>query len=101
MQSVMRAFNWSSFALGIGTINAFTCDPTSLQEYLEPGISVTSAKYLANNATFEVPSSDIGFPTSPTNLPALCALEVKVPSTANSSYSFGLFLPDDWNGRFL
>ncbi|KAJ9404562.1 hypothetical protein DTO045G8_7635 [Paecilomyces variotii] len=48
-----------------------------------------------------VPSSDIGFPTSPTNLPALCALEVKVPSTTNSSYSFGLFLPDDWNGRFL
>ncbi|KAJ9252577.1 hypothetical protein DTO207G8_4639 [Paecilomyces variotii] len=97
----MRAFNWSSFALGIGTINAFTCDPTSLQQYLGSGISVTSAKYLANNATFEVPSSDIGFPTSPTNLPALCALEVKVPSTSNSSYSFGLFLPDDWNGRFL
>lgn len=97
----MWAFDWSNFILGIGTVNAFTCDLNSFKKSLKSGVTVISAQHLANNSTFEVPSSDIGFPTSPTNLPALCAVEVRVPSTTNSSYNFGLFLPDDWNGRFL
>jgi feruloyl esterase len=35
------------------------------------------------------------------NLPGLCAVSVQVQSISNSTFGFGLFLPDEWNGRFL
>jgi feruloyl esterase len=98
----MRLFNWSGISLVIGIVNALNCNPAIFQGSLGFGTSLTFVKQLTNNSTFKVPTSDIAYPTSPTNLPALCALQVKVSSnTTNSSYSFGLFLPDNWNGRFL
>ncbi|KAI6083791.1 tannase and feruloyl esterase [Hypoxylon rubiginosum] len=36
-----------------------------------------------------------------TGLPDLCAVEVNVTSSDSSSYMFSLFLPFDWNSRFL
>lgn len=49
---------------------------------------------------FGVPS--LAFPTNATNLPALCAVAINIKSSANTSYNFGLFLPDTtWNERFL
>lgn len=98
---------WLSLAKVIGVSHAHTvdCTPSAIQALLPPesSASVTFAYSLPENATFQVPASDIGFPSSPSNLPALCAVEVKVPSSASSSYSFGLFLPAGgrWNGRFL
>lgn len=40
-------------------------------------------------------------PLVSTGLPALCAVEVNVTSSESSSYMFSLFLPSDWNSRFL
>ncbi|OTA95518.1 hypothetical protein M434DRAFT_20233 [Hypoxylon sp. CO27-5] len=37
----------------------------------------------------------------PTDLPELCAVEVNVTSSELSSYTFALFLPSNWNSRFL
>jgi len=75
--------------------------------------STFSAALAAANATLEKISpisqggsfgegaANIPYPTNPTNLPELCALIVKVPSSGVSSFRFGLFLPTTWNGRFL
>lgn len=34
-------------------------------------------------------------------VPSLCAMQAKVKSSESSEYSFGVFLPEKWNGRFL
>ncbi|KAI1759440.1 tannase and feruloyl esterase [Hypoxylon sp. FL1150] len=40
-------------------------------------------------------------PMLSTGLPDLCAVEVNITSSESSSYIFSLFLPSDWNSRFL
>lgn len=89
-----------SFSAFLAAANA-KCDPSAIQAALPEGASVNFARSVAANATFEVPKSSTGYPTSPRNLPSLCAVSVQVKSIGNSTYGFGLFLPDDWNGRFL
>ncbi|KAK6858050.1 ferulic acid Esterase/Feruloyl esterase [Apiospora arundinis] len=62
--------------------------------------SVTDVSVVAAGGTFGPPSK--AFPVPAKNLPALCAVTINVKSSANSSYNFGLFLPDSgWNERFL
>lgn len=46
-------------------------------------------------------AADIPYPDNPTNLTSLCAVIINVTSSTESSFTFGLFLPDDWNSRFL
>ncbi|GAP82334.1 putative feruloyl esterase B precursor [Rosellinia necatrix] len=54
------------------------------------------------NGSFGQGASNLAFPVNATQLPALCAVGVNVKSSANSSYNFGLFLPEStWNERFL
>jgi feruloyl esterase len=92
-----------SFGAVLGSVYA-KCDPSIIQSGLPQGASVNFAYPLTANATFEVPmvpESDTGYPTNAFNLPALCAVSVQVQSIGNSTYGFGLFLPDDWNQRFL
>jgi feruloyl esterase len=89
-----------SFSAFLATANA-KCDPSAIQVALPKGASVNFARSVAANATFEVPKSSTGYPTSPRNLPSLCAVSVQIESVGNSTYGFGLFLPDNWNGRFL
>jgi feruloyl esterase len=89
-----------SFGAVFGTANA-KCDPDTIQAALPEGASVNFAYSLAANSTFEVPKSETGYPTNAYGLPALCAVSIQVQSISNSTYGFGLFLPDAWNGRFL
>lgn len=60
-----------------------------------------SAYRVPANGTFTPPASDVAYPKNATNLPALCAITVNVTSSPTSSYTFGLFLPDEWNDRFI
>ncbi len=46
-------------------------------------------------------AADIAYPINATNLTALCAAIVNVTSSATSSFTFGLFLPESWNQRFI
>jgi feruloyl esterase len=85
---------------GTATANA-KCDPSTIQAALPQGASVNFAYPLTANSTFEVPKGDTGYPDDAFGLPALCAVSVQVQSIANSTYGFGLFLPAEWNGRFL
>ncbi|KAI0198072.1 Tannase/feruloyl esterase [Astrocystis sublimbata] len=47
---------------------------------------------------FFVETGNIGYPTFPTGLPELCAVII---NNVTANYRFGMFLPDDWNSRFL
>ncbi|KAI1320506.1 feruloyl esterase B precursor [Xylariaceae sp. FL0255] len=62
--------------------------------------SVNFAVAVPENGTFSA-GGGVGA-TSATQLPALCAVGINVKSSSNSSYNFGLFLPDTtWNERFM
>jgi feruloyl esterase len=80
---------------------AFDCSAAAIQSRLPANASVEEVRYQGPNSTFEVPAENVGFPVSPTQLPELCAVQVRVASSASSSFGFGLFLPERWNGRFL
>ena len=80
---------------------ALDCSSSALQAVLPSNVTVNFATLLRANATFQVPQSDTGYPNSPIGLPALCAVSAQVPSIGNTTFGFGLFLPNDWNGRFL
>jgi len=56
-----------------------------------------------NNASSygEDRSRNPAYPILPANLPELCSLTVNVTTSPTSFYRFGLFLPTEWNSRFL
>lgn len=77
------------------------CTEGSLSSLLPEGTRLLLSQRLEDNSTFHVPESEIAYTQSPSGLKALCALQVEVTGDNDSKYSFGLFLPDIWNGRFL
>jgi len=85
----------------VSVTGAVDCTTEAITPLLPAGARLASVTQVANNATFQVPASDIAYPTSPTNLQALCAIQVNVTSSNSSAFSFGLFLPQNWNERFL
>ena len=93
----------SSFGLGsmVGTAAALECSSSSIQSVLPSNTTVNYARLVPANSTFEVPKSNTGFPNNAFGLPALCAVSLQVQSIENTTYGFGLFLPEAWNDRFL
>lgn len=79
---------------------AADCSSASIQVLLPSIASVDFVLWQAGGSTFSVPSGDVAYPMSPTNLTAHCAVQIRVKN-GTSDYGFGMFLPDDWNGRFL
>lgn len=77
------------------------CNAGSLSNLLPDGTRLLLFQQLQDNSTFHVPESEIAYTQSPSGLKALCALQVEVTGDNGSQYSFGLFLPGKWNGRFL
>lgn len=80
---------------------AFDCTPSAFSAILPANATVVSATKVAQGATFTVPKRDIAYPTAPSKLNAACAVEINVTSSSTSAYGFGIFLPDNWNDRFL
>jgi feruloyl esterase len=66
---------------------------------VNPNATVNYASPVEEGGSFG-PAS-LAYPTPATDLPTLCAVSVNIKSSANTSYNFGLFLPDTWNERFL
>jgi feruloyl esterase len=77
------------------------CSLKTFEKIVPPTATVISAEEVATNGTFIVPVADTGFPTDPARLPALCAVQVEMTTDANTTFNYGLFLPNRWNGRFL
>lgn len=92
---------WKVLPLVLPMALAFECSPSAFQALLPSTATVLSAIHIPDNSTYNVPASNIAYPVSPTQLRALCAVHINVTSSSTSAYGFGLFLPDDWNDRFL
>lgn len=85
----------------LSVASAFDCTPAAFSSHLPSNAHVAYTRFIPNGGTFDVPASDIAYPTSPTGLQAACAVQVNVTSSPTSAFSFGLFLPANWNERFL
>lgn len=77
------------------------CSAEVLEQLLPENAVLETVANVTANGTFGEGAPDIAYPTNPTGLPELCALIVNVTSSSTSSYRFGLFLPEEWNSRFL
>ncbi|KAJ5640686.1 ferulic acid Esterase/Feruloyl esterase [Penicillium herquei] len=89
--------------LSLASASALPCSVSVFQKFLnENGLNgtVAAANHIAANGTYEV-SNDEAYPTSPSGLPALCQMEANMTTSAGTVYTFGLFLPEHWNERFL
>lgn len=91
--------------LGIIALANAQCTLETLTSILasEPDASVNFVEPVPQNGSFGQGAANVAFPVNATRLPALCAVGVNVRSSANSSYNFGLFLPQEggWNERFM
>ena len=101
--SSLRLALWSSLiAQGLCKIS---CTESAFSKYLSTSghhnATVLLTSHIAEGETFHVPAGEIAYPQSPTDLPELCVVQINVTSSPESAYSFGLFLPVDWNDRFL
>lgn len=99
-QFIMKSPTATALSLATGAL-ALNCSPSAIAPLLPSNARLAFATQVAQGGTFNVPASDIAYPVSPTNLSSLCAIQVNVTSSNSSAYSFGLFLPQDWNERFL
>ncbi|KAF2118009.1 putative ferulic acid Esterase/Feruloyl esterase [Lophiotrema nucula] len=90
-----------SFGAVLSASVPLNCSISAIQSVLPVGADVDFVQTVAVNSTFEVPPENIAFPISPVGLPSLCAVSAWVQAPGNTSFGFGLFLPGDWNGRFL
>ncbi|KAI1761891.1 tannase-domain-containing protein [Hypoxylon sp. FL1150] len=77
------------------------CNAVALAKVLPTAAKVERIEYVSAGSSFGEPLTNLEFPIPPTNLPELCAAIIAVASSPVSSYRFGLFLPAEWNGRFL
>ena len=78
------------------------CTIETFQAFLDANgtaARVVYARHYAENSTFVNPN--ISSVTNPTQLPAACAIQVNATTDVNTHFSFGVFLPDTWNERFL
>ncbi|KAI0102181.1 putative ferulic acid Esterase/Feruloyl esterase [Nemania sp. FL0031] len=77
------------------------CNAMTFAQVLPANAKIERVEALEAGSTYGDGAADLAYPTQPTNLPALCAVTVAVASSATSSYRFGIFLPTEWNNRFL
>lgn len=93
--SLFTAF-WQTMAWAL-----LSCSVDSFQDILPTNAAILSAVPIANGSSYGEGPANLAYPINPTNLPENCALVVNVTSSPTSSFRFGIFLPTQWNGRFL
>lgn len=94
----------SAVAALFGAVRATSstnCTVDAIQAALPTNATVLNVTSVAQGGEFGQGDADIPYPTNPTNLTSLCAVIVNATSSAESSFTFGVFLPDSWNARFL
>jgi feruloyl esterase len=79
------------------------CSPEQFTQLLPSSGSVVWAQRVPANGTFVDPSvgGNGGGPTTVYGLQALCVVKFTVPTSNRSQVDFALFLPDQWNERFM
>ncbi|KAI0523745.1 Tannase/feruloyl esterase [Xylaria bambusicola] len=81
--------------------NSASCNELILAKVLPANARIERVQAIEAGSTYGDGTANLGYPIQPTDLPALCAVTVAVASSATSSYRIGLFLPAEWNERFL
>lgn len=81
--------------------NALDCSNSTFSAVLPSNATIVQVVPVPQNGTFGAGSSDLEFPGYGVALPELCAVEINVTSSETSSYRFGLFLPTEWNERYI
>jgi feruloyl esterase len=76
------------------------CNAAFFNSILPSNATTLSTTYVPPNGSF-IQAGDIAYPIPATNLPSLCTVIINVTSSPTSSYTFGLFLPNQWNTRFI
>ncbi|KAL2163562.1 hypothetical protein VTH06DRAFT_5620 [Thermothelomyces fergusii] len=92
------------FGLSPGTwprAKASRCSREFLGTVLPPDATLENVAAVREGGSYGEGEANVAYPVDPTDLPALCAVTVRVSSSSTSSFRFGLFLPDRWNSRFL
>jgi len=77
------------------------CNRAFFADALPDDATLEKVAIVRDGGSYGEGAANVAYPVSPTDLPALCAVTIRVKSSATSSYRFGLFLPYDWNSRFL
>lgn len=88
----------------VGSAAALSCNMHEFAALLPSNATVTRISTVTAGSGFgQPPAENPEFPAPAGGLPELCAVDVKVQSSPNSSFHFGLFLPTQqaWNKRFL
>ncbi|KAK3303610.1 feruloyl esterase-like protein B [Chaetomium strumarium] len=77
------------------------CSADTFAQSLPSHARLESVAHVAQNGSYGEGRSNVAYPDIPTALPELCAVVVNVTSSPSSSFRFALFLPTEWNARFL
>ncbi|KAK4232942.1 feruloyl esterase [Achaetomium macrosporum] len=77
------------------------CSVGTFEQSLPSNARILSVAHVAQNGSYGEGRSNIAYPDIPSALPELCAVVVNVTSSPSSSFRFALFLPTEWNSRFL
>ncbi|KAK5634092.1 hypothetical protein RRF57_009806 [Xylaria bambusicola] len=93
---ILAASLATSWPLSLAQRQASNCSIEYFTSIAPAGIHVERVQYVT--AGFFVETGNIGYPTFPTGLPELCAVII---NNITANYRFGMFLPDEWNSRFL
>lgn len=88
--------------LNINAAGPLACTTEDIASVLPTEATVRSVTHIPSGGSYgEDASTNPAFPAMGVDLPEVCAVWVDVASSRSSSYSFGLFLPLNWNQRFL
>ena len=81
---------------------ALNCIASTFASVLPSNATLLQAVFVPQGGTFGNGGVNLPFPPgNGTDLGELCAVEVNVTTSTTSSYRFGLFLPTNWNQRYL
>ena len=79
---------------------ALNCTFSDISTLLPSHATLSFVVPVPRNGSFGT-EGNLAFPRNATHLPELCAVSINVKSSPSSNYNFGLFLPQQWNSRFL
>ncbi|KAI1336261.1 Tannase/feruloyl esterase [Xylariaceae sp. FL0016] len=77
------------------------CSATTFANVLPANAKVERVDSVDAGSTYGEGPLDLLYPVQPTNLPELCAVTIRVTSSLVSAYRFAVFLPAEWNNKFL
>ncbi|KAI1352425.1 Tannase/feruloyl esterase [Xylaria sp. FL0043] len=92
----LSAFVATSWPLPLTQRQAANCSVDYFNDITPAGVLVERVQHVTTG--FFVETGNIGYPTFPTGLPPLCAV---ILNNITANYRFGMFLPDEWNSKFL